>query len=375
MSQIHSLQISPASGATALTPGQKRFNTLIRQIEQARRRLAAWRDNVALYAQAHVRTVVPLDQELSALRREWVFALDRLLDQPGWSKSERATVSELICEGAGPLLEEADGDDAALKALFDKHGEIDFETGQQESRAALKRMTEAMTGIDMGDVSGLDSEADWLQRLQAGLAGQIESEAAQAEQQAAAAPGRRGRKKTAAQQKREAEAQLATQSVREVFRKLASALHPDRETDPAERAAKTALMQKVNQAYAANDLLVLLELQLQIEQVDAGHLAGADAQRIKHYNKVLTEQLAELKMEIDATEMRFRMDFGLQAGLGLDPTRLLRLVDENAADLRTALAIHRRDLRTFDDKAATRRWIKREHKRMREEMLDDDFFF
>ena len=30
--------------------------------------------------------------------------------------------------------------------------------------------------------------------------------------------------------------------------------------DPAERAAKNALMQRVNRAYEANDLLVLLEL-------------------------------------------------------------------------------------------------------------------
>ena len=32
-------------------------------------------------------------------------------------------------------------------------------------------------------------------------------------------------------------------------------------------------MLQVNRAYAANDLLSLLELQLQIEQVDAAHIA------------------------------------------------------------------------------------------------------
>lgn len=34
-------------------------------------------------------------------------------------------------------------------------------------------------------------------------------------------------------------------------------------------------MQNANQAYAAKDLLALLELQLQIEQIDAGHVASA----------------------------------------------------------------------------------------------------
>ncbi|WP_341888453.1 hypothetical protein [Variovorax sp. YR752] len=46
--------------------------------------------------------------------------------------------------------------------------------------------------------------------------------------------------------------------MRDIFRKLASALHPDRETDAQQRKVKTALMQKANQAYAANDLLALL---------------------------------------------------------------------------------------------------------------------
>jgi len=67
---------------------------------------------------------------------------------------------------------------------------------------------------------------------------------------------------------RDQAAQGGTRAVREVFRKLASELHPDRETDPAEHARKTELMQRVNQTYKAGDLLALLELQLSIEQID-----------------------------------------------------------------------------------------------------------
>jgi curved DNA-binding protein CbpA len=70
--------------------------------------------------------------------------------------------------------------------------------------------------------------------------------------------------------------------VREIYRKLASALHPDRETDEREREAKTALMQRVNQACEAQDLLALLQLQLQIEQIDERHIANAGEQRLKH---------------------------------------------------------------------------------------------
>jgi hypothetical protein len=68
------------------------------------------------------------------------------------------------------------------------------------------------------------------------------------------------------------EADQLKQSVRDIFRKLTSQLHPDREPDAAERARKTALMQRVNVAYAANDLLALLELQLEVEQIDQAEL-------------------------------------------------------------------------------------------------------
>ncbi len=49
MSRTDALQISSTQAGPALSPSQKRFNMLIRQIEQARQTLAAWQDNVAAY--------------------------------------------------------------------------------------------------------------------------------------------------------------------------------------------------------------------------------------------------------------------------------------------------------------------------------------
>jgi hypothetical protein len=90
--------------------------------------------------------------------------------------------------------------------------------------------------------------------------------------------------------------------VRDIFRKLASALHPDRETDSAKRGRKTALMQRANVAYAANDLLGLLELQLEANQIDQTGLDNLDDDRIKQYNRILDGQAGEIKAEIIALE-------------------------------------------------------------------------
>ena len=368
MTTLQGVQISVATGGPELTPAQKRFNNLIRQIERARQTLTAWRDNVPLYVQAHTQVVRPLVDALNDARRQWALALDGLLDQPGWTKAERAALRELVCDGVAEVLTAGGDEDPALKAIFDKHNEVGFDTEQQNSRMAMKDFVEMMTGVDLGDASEIDSDEDLYKRAQEKLAAQA------AAADTAENPNVRGRRrrKTAAQQLRETEAQLATQSVREIFRKLASALHPDREPDPAQREAKTALMQKVNQAYAANDLLTLLELQLQIEQVDAGHIASASAQRIKHYNKVLSEQLSELKAETARAEALFRLDFGMPPGWGLKPTQLGRLIDQAAKQLRADLAMHQRDMRMLADKAVTKRWLKRQ--RLREDEFDNIFF-
>jgi hypothetical protein len=363
------LQISTGQAAATSTPQHKHFNTLIRQIEQARQTLAAWHENIGLYRQAHAQVLLPLEAELMAARRQWVFALDALLGQRGFTRAERETLSELVCDCAGALLHARDGDQE-LKALFARHADVDFDTERQQMVRAMKDMTEVITGLDLGDDEGIETDADLLERMEQGLKERAQAEeAARGEHGERATHAARGRK-SAARERREAEALQATQSVREIFRKLASALHPDRESDMKQREAKTVLMQKVNQAYAANDLLTLLELQLQIEQIDAGHIANASAQRLKHYNKVLGEQLGELRTEVERVELGFRIDFGLEDGWGLNPRKLGELLEQNGRELRAELNQQQREMRMLADPAATKRWLKRQRQLLREDEFD-----
>jgi hypothetical protein len=366
VSHKHALQVSSATDGPALTPAQKKFNTLVRQIEQARGKLKSWEEAIAAYRQAHVDVVVPLQNELGVSRRQWVLALDALLIERRWTKAEREMLCEIVCGEAGDLLMES-ADDEPLKAVFARHAEVDFETERQQMVLAMKDLTEAMTGLDLGDDEGLDTDADLMHRLHKGMQEQASAEEAERSEKAAR------RRKTPVQQRREAEAQQATQSVREIYRKLASALHPDRETDAQQRQAKTALMQRVNQAYEANDLLALLELQLQIEQIDESHIANASAERLKHYNKVLNEQLAELKAELDRIEMGFRLEFGLEPGWGLDPRKLGRALEQSSRELRAELAELQRDMSATSDVATMKRWLKRQRERMRESEFFDPF--
>lgn len=366
MSHLHTVRVAAQEAGKALTPQQKRFNTLIRQIEQARDTLAAWHDKVGSYRQAHAAAVLPLQAEVTAAHRQWLFALDGLLEQTAWTRAERETLRDLVCEAATELLDDNE-DDAAVKELYAKHGEVDFDTEQRELLHAAKGLMEAMTGVDLGDDADIQTDADLMQRIEQ----KTREQAAAAEAQKASKPARR--RKTAAQQRRDTEALQATQSVREIYRKLASALHPDREVDPEQQRIKTALMQKVNQAYAANDLLGLLEMQLQIEQVDVKQIAHASAEKLQRYNKVLAGQLAGLKTEIEHVEMQFCMEFCHVTESPIDPRRLGGLLEESVRDLRAYLGQLQAEMRLLADRAAAKRWIKKQRQRLREDELDDPF--
>ena len=86
-------------------------------------------------------------------------------------------------------------------------------------------------------------------------------------------------------------------------------------------------MQRANQAYDKRNLLQLLELQLELEHIDAAALAGLSEERLKHFNQILKDQLAELDMEIMQTEARFCYQFGLTSYIKLVPEVLPRLLE------------------------------------------------
>ncbi len=69
-----------------------------------------------------------------------------------------------------------------------------------------------------------------------------------------------------------------------------------REQDEQKKQEKTVLMQQANQAYEANDLLTLLNLQIQLGQQ---HNLSFANQQLKAYNLLLEEQLETLQMQVD----------------------------------------------------------------------------
>ena len=153
----------------------------------------------------------------------------------------------------------------------------------------------------------------------------------------------------AKEEQMQAEAAHLKKSIQDIYRKLATALHPDRETDPAERERKTALMQKVNVAYGNKDLLQLLELQLQVEQIDQAHVNNIAEDRLKHYNKILKDQLQQLQHEVQGIEMGWRMQFNLPPFAIVSPKAVMDQMQAEIRQLKREVAVIKQDLHTFQD--------------------------
>ena len=101
------------------------------------------------------------------------------------------------------------------------------------------------------------------------------------------------------QQDKQAEAEkLVNQSLKTVYLKIASIIHPDREPDESKKAEKTELLQRANEAYEQEDLFYLLKLQLEVEQSKNGSNKGLTAEQVKFYQQALEAQSQALKKQI-----------------------------------------------------------------------------
>ena len=345
--------IGPAPGTATLSKAQKTFNRLIAQIQERRQQLAAWQAFEPTFQRLLAQEVEPLERRCDELRLDLLRCFDAAHHGAGTTKAERKKLSALIADLARELL--ARSDDPALLDLHDRHSPVSHAQGRREDAAWLQSMAEDVLGLPADAAGDLATPQDLLDAMLR-QAGQERAAAAQA--QAGADPGPSAARARARQARAAAQAQEASGSLREVYRKLASALHPDREPDAAERARKTAWMQRANAAYARKDLLALLELQIEAEQIDRSRVGEIDEKRLRRYLRVLQEQVRELDQELRAVAQPFAASLPARASLAPTPHAVLQALQADVATLRRQVAAIRADLAAFRDPRALKAWLR-----------------
>jgi hypothetical protein len=306
-------------------------------------------------------TLTPLRERFQALMRRMALWLDDRLQGSDLRPAQKRTAIEILCGLCAALV--ASGDES-MRALHDKRSRRSLDEKDQAAAAVMRAMMEDVLGKSLD----LDESPDTLDAVMRAAMAHLQ-EAEQAEQQRSHA-ARARKKPTAAQRKAEQQQEDADTVLRKVFRQLASALHPDRERDPAEHKRKTTLMSAANAAYGRQDLMALLQIQLRIEQADAQSLSQLPEEKIASMSLLLKQQASELEQELAAQRAQVMDGFDLPSYPAPSAAMLRGQLLMQADSLKDDLASMEEDLALVQDDAGFKRWLKSQ-KQLRAE---PDFF-
>ena len=211
---------------------QQRFRKLVATIERKREELRGWQAYRQRYNQRVTTEFEPVRLELRQQQRQMAVLIDELLSQRGQSRRlsrvERAKLRDMLMSLLDGLLSE--GHDEVLADLREKHASPSAKEDQRLEMELTESLLTDVLGLDVDENHGASSVEELLAHAQSKM--QQRAQSWRAEERETGRRAKRSAAEDAARGKREQAAKEVSQSLRDVFRKLVSALHPDREPDP-----------------------------------------------------------------------------------------------------------------------------------------------
>ncbi|MDB5870444.1 MAG: DnaJ domain protein [Polaromonas sp.] len=361
------LRLNGGKEGPGLSAAQQRFNRLLAKIDKLESQVTEMQTLADAFRPLYQSMLEPLRVEHRAAIRRMVLCLDERLQRKGLSPAQQRDGLEILCDLCQTLA--AFGDES-MAALHDQRSPRTLRQKEEDQAALMRSMMENALGQPL-DMAAQDESLDPLEAvMRAGHERLHEAMQAEDAQHEAAQARRKKKKPTPAQIKAGQEQEDADTVLRQVYRQLASALHPDRERDPAEQQRKTALMSEANAAYAKQDLVALLHLQLRIAQADAQDLLQQPEERIAAMSRLLKQQASELENELFARRHHLKEEFDLELYQMPTAATLRRQLELQAGDLKEELAFMEADIAQVQDDTGFKRWLKAQVKMSR----DRDYF-
>ncbi len=268
---------------TVSNPQQKKLYRLIEKIEQQKLELAKWqqaKDEVLHYTRKHL---IPVYQELHNILFDQLQQLWEHLSHGDFSKADVLLLDDKIQSLAQYLKSSQSLAGEQLKIVDELYQYYQHSLDHYKSKKnkVVLDQTDAINLNTQNDYEVSDEPEDWDQEQYQQL-----REQAKLKRQ---------------QEKRQQAEKMAEQSLKTVYLKIASSIHPDRELDEVKKLEKTEIFQHVNEAYEQQDLFTLLKLQIQVEQDNGSNKKGLGDEQLKFYkmalesqSQKLADQLAEL---------------------------------------------------------------------------------
>jgi len=239
------------------SPAQQAFQQAVQDVENLRQRLRDLQTEQAEARRKYWQQVGPLAQTVVGARRALYAPLEEALLLGYFSRGEERQIVDVIVGNA--------------RALQDRFGEDESEILQKHDPTTKPPRPHEP------DPSPAEPSAH--------------------EEAARQARGKRKNKaeraaEAAAQQAREEQQRLLS-NTKTVYRQLARVNHPDLERDPERAAIKTTRMQRITEAYEANDLYTLLQL------LAEDSAESPDDSLLTRYTQALQQQQTELKQQLN----------------------------------------------------------------------------
>lgn len=335
------------------TAAQKRFNKLMASIEAIRAESEAVQRVADAQRSAHFQAMQAMAKQLLQLQKDMVHFLDQRLQQTGLTTKQKQQTTSLLLGLCDQLAYQGD---PALAAVLARHRSAEdlAERKQEEAEAAeeAKAFMEDFLGKGFSPDSGLNTPEEVLKAAMDHMhAQEAERTAKRAARQAKKTPN--AREKAAADQQSN-----VLNTLRTLFRQLASALHPDRASDAGDRARKTALMSEVNAAYARKDLTALLRMQLQCEQIDASQLASLSDDKLKAMCVLLNEQCKAMQEDLINQRMALAQDFGYSPHVPFTESEFSAVLRMQQSVMAEQADMMRCDLEEVQDEKGFKSWLK-----------------
>jgi hypothetical protein len=303
----HKVQLSVGSQDKILSKEQKKFNELLDKIKALKQNIVAMRTiNVDFHKQADA-LIAPAQKRNLEANQNLILALDKVIAIHKLTKKQYNKFCSIMKAELEDVLGRVDGSAAPnvliFKDLYKKYAKMSYEDRQKQMIQEVNQMTggmfESMFGFDLNDLAENMNDPE---KMEAFMAEKMREqyEAQHAEQQARAekqAEKQANKPKTAAQLKKEAAEKEMSKTTKQIYMDLVKNFHPDQEQDEKEILRKTAIMQEVVAAYQEDNFIKLLELQMTLLENRENSFSKLDDKQLKHFTKVLQEQLRTLRDE------------------------------------------------------------------------------
>lgn len=315
------------------SPVVHEWNRQLARIERLQAQLAALQARAQWHRQALQALTGPTLAALNQVRQGLVQRLAEALDGKLLAGADRRAALTRLARLATEL---AGSDPTMAREAHDRHSDIPLAERQAQDRAGWQEQVEG-----------------WRQQTH-------ERDARREARQARRAQRRQQREapppEPAPQPPYDGMTDDPAALLRRLFRQLASALHPDREPDPAQRERKTALMAEANRAHAEGDLPALLRLQQQVLAQQPAQ--GWDDTRLEALLVILRRQVADLERQRAAAQQSLAWEAGLVPGSAVTDDALAQARQAAAEALADALQEAKEALARAGTTGGLRRWLR-----------------